>query len=205
MIYISETVNYSKAETQTSVTKTKQRRITCTKKPENLDAKAEQLANAAKDVVVLKPTTQQDKQKAIQQASRFCQRMQFILRDRLQGGTRKNGNRLWIGSWERNEFETFFQHWQGHRDVKYLRKEKKSKEFGVYITYTFFEDMDFMKQIDAKYEFVEDFEDGKRILRCVKHRYTKLTFLFNMQTFNVHCSWRQFTEKSWNGAWLQVC
>jgi hypothetical protein len=128
----------------------------------------------------------------------FLQNMKFILFNNLEAGKHKDGDKLWIGSLDREYFELLFNGFNGKREIILNRKTNE-----VFIQYSF-KDQPFLQEIPMSYDFQCDFEEDFIYVRHLRSRYYLLRFLLNIQTNNVHCEWSYRTEKSFEGNWIEV-
>jgi hypothetical protein len=124
--------------------------------------------------------------------------MKFNLFNNLELGKHKDGDKLWIGSLDREYFEVLFNSYKGKREIILFKKTNE-----VFIQYSF-EDEPFLKEIPMCYDFDCDFEEDFICIRHLRSRYYKLKFLLNIQTNNVHCEWSYKTEKSFEKNWVEV-
>jgi len=134
----------------------------------------------------------------------FCQRMKMCLYDRLEGGVKKRGRSLQIGSFRRDLFEKFFSDWNGERSVKLLKKGRMTEDHNVFICYSFKQGDKFFEQLPKKVEYVQEFLKQKRVIRERRQTYWTLSFLYNMQTRLVHCVWEQCTLRLIKNKWKRV-
>lgn len=133
-----------------------------------------------------------------------CKRVKFCLYDRLEAGCLKDGEFLSIGSLRRDCFESLYSSWSGSRWIGSAKKGRGVNSWNVYICFTFNDGHAFFNEIPSKYSFVEDYEKQKKIIRQVRHRYTQLTFFYNMQNGNCHVNYTQTSEKSYENKWVKI-
>jgi len=132
----------------------------------------------------------------------FCQQLKFCLGERLQSGVLKNGSNLFIGSISREWFEAFGSSYSGKRFIA-IENKNYSDNHNVYICYEFKENAeDFFKEIPKKFGFSLDFEGNFKILREIRNKYSYICLLYNIQSKNVKASWKQLTEKCYNGKYI---